>query len=55
MTVKEKIAMGKDIDRLMMIEKEKLSHESQVLKDRIDIQESVSAEKGYNKKMIKLK
>ena len=28
MSVKEKIAMGKDIERMMSIEKEKLSHES---------------------------
>ena len=55
MTVKEKVAMGKDIEHAMAIEKEKLSHESQVLKDRMEIQEQVDATKGYNKKMIVLK
>ena len=39
----------------MAIEKEKLSHESQVLRDRMDIQEQVDATKGYNKKMMLLK
>ena len=47
--------MGKDIEHAMAIEKEKLSHESQVLKDRMEIQEQVDATKGYNKKMIVLK
>jgi len=33
----EKVARGKEIERIMSIEKEKLSHDTQVLKDRIDI------------------
>lgn len=37
LTMKEKIALGKEIEQMMSIEKDKLSHESQVLKDRMDI------------------
>ena len=37
MTMVEKVALGKEIEQMMKMEKEKLSHETQVLKDRIDI------------------
>jgi hypothetical protein len=38
----------------MSMQKEKLAHDSQMLKDRIDIYEQVDKEKGYNKKKAKL-
>lgn len=33
----EKVALGKEIERVMNLEREKLSHETQVLKDRMEI------------------
>ena len=37
LSVVEKVAMGREIERVMNMEKEKLSHETQVLKDRMEI------------------
>lgn len=47
--------MGKDIIKIMSVEKDKMSQESQVLKDRMAIQEAVDNEKGYHKKMAKMR
>lgn len=37
--INEKVRMGKDIEKMMNMEKERLGHQSQVLKDRMEIQE----------------
>lgn len=37
LNIQEKIAMGKDIVKMMSLEREKLTQESQVLRDRIEI------------------
>ncbi len=55
LSIVEKITLGKDIIKVMHKEKDKLTYESQVLKDRMNIQEAVDAEKGYHKKMAKMR
>jgi len=55
LNVAEKVSLGKDLVMMMQKEKERTAFESQVLKDRIEIQERVHAEKGYHKKMARLR
>ena len=53
--MKDKVKVGKDIESIMAREKDKLNQDTQILRDRIDIQDAVDNEKSFFKKMQTLK
>ena len=55
LSIAERVTLGRDLEKVMSVAQKNINKESQSLRDRIDIQEAVAQENGYNRKMKKLR